>query len=132
MAKKLALKKRKPAAQEGEEAGGEPKRKKRMWWEDELDGQRRSARDGPEENAAYFREEVRQLSSPRVEQAMYTGHAACTFRCLYACPGIYSDSFRKTCLRCSVPCLLVRVHRHGHLRILLARVSGAHVRSDRV
>ena len=58
MAKKQVLKKRKPAAQEGDEAGGEQK-KKRMWWEDELDGQRRSARDGPEENAAYFREEVR-------------------------------------------------------------------------
>ena len=61
VAKKQALKKRKPAAQEGDEAGGEQKKKKRMWWEDELDGQRRSARDGPEENAAYFREEVGQL-----------------------------------------------------------------------
>ena len=60
MAKKQVLKKRKPAAQEGDEAGGEQQKKKRMWWEDELDGQRRSARDGPEENAAYFREEVRQ------------------------------------------------------------------------
>ncbi|CAK0738206.1 hypothetical protein CVIRNUC_001009 [Coccomyxa viridis] len=59
VARKQVLKKRKPAAQEGDEAGGEQK-KKRMWWEDELDGQRRSARDGPEENAAYFREEVGQ------------------------------------------------------------------------
>ena len=57
VAKKQALKKRKVTMEQGEEAAGE-KKKPRMWWEDELDGQRMTARDGPEEDAAYFREEV--------------------------------------------------------------------------
>ena len=100
MAKKQVLKKRKPAAQEGDEAGGEQKKKKRMWWEDELDGQRRSARDGPEENAAYFREEVRQPLS---------GSPACVARC----PASWSDSIIT-----------------GISGMLPARVGGAHVRYD--
>ena len=57
VAKKQALKKRKASAEKAEEPGP-GKKKARMWWEDELDGQRMSARDGPAENAAYYREEV--------------------------------------------------------------------------
>lgn len=57
VAKKQALKKRKAVSDQAGEAGAE-KKKPRMWWEDELDGQRMTARDGPEEDAAYFREEV--------------------------------------------------------------------------
>ena len=102
MAKKQVLKKRKPAAQEGDEAGGEQQKKKRMWWEDELDGQRRSARDGPEENAAYFREEVR-----------------------HPC--------REACSNRLVPCLLVRVLWHRHLRKLSCKSQPCHMsKQDRV
>jgi len=60
VAKKQGLKKRKTQADQAGEEGAE-KKKPRMWWEDELDGQRMTARDGPEEDAAYFREEVRLL-----------------------------------------------------------------------
>ena len=65
MAKKEALKKRKVVMDQGGEAAGD-KKKPRMWWEDELDGQRVSARDGPEEDAAYFREEVRWTFKSRI------------------------------------------------------------------
>ncbi len=67
VARKQALKKRKALAEKAEEAGPD-KKTARMWWEDELEGQRLTARDEPAEDAAYYREEV---SHTVLEPSMY-------------------------------------------------------------
>jgi hypothetical protein len=76
VAKKSALKKRKavsdaaPGAQAADAksgkdtAGGPPaakRRKKREWWEEELDGQRERRALDVDDDAAYYRAEVRRL-----------------------------------------------------------------------